>query len=691
MRVRAQHQEVGCGTVEKLSAPLSKTRASHGGAPRLRRRSRVPLMTLVSLALLAGRATGGESFEEKHARLLKENPAGVSLRISLADRAYRIGEATPVTLSFTNATDVQYICNGDEYRHMWQTERAFHVDGPAGSYDDPTATLLHWGVGGSRAQRDLRGLEVPVHLNEWVRFTKPGEYRIFCVAGVQEKEDWRKAHHVCSQIERVKIVPAGEEWTRRAVGEAIAGLKHEDIKARQAAARRLRYLGTPDALRALAPLLGEQDYWLTHHALYAFTSARDWDAARAMLERRLGESDMPVGIQYLSALRHLSLPRETYLFPQRSGDREEVDRRYEELHEKQAAVRKESLAKVAAALPAKRGRAAAVTGLLLLDNKIDTPGIRAAVARTFDLLGRGEQQGTLGYRWERVRCPQFEPVLAELARGPFTKEDRRSPLHRSWVVLRYREFRPAKARAIILEDIARPRPHLSVKALCSLPDEYLPELEDVLVRHLVEEGKGDVGKAAPLVERYATARSLPRVIARYRRSEGRWACSIQEEMLGYWIKHDRKAGLAAVIKAARLRKDTGCWQRVLGVVLARYYGSDAEEAVLPFLNDPEQRIVIDVIRLLRRKGTPACVEPLIAKLRELKGHALPRWTVDGWPQLGHVRGEIVQCLLEDHDKPGEARTRWQLTPAQQRAVWQLLNENEKKMYGSRFADLPESE
>ena len=674
----AYSSEAGGGKVHG-QAPVSVERLCPPGRLPRRVRRRILCTSAAALGLFLGcRTATGENLAEKHARFLRDNPAGVSLRISFSKRSYQVGEWVPVKLSFTDNSEIPYVWRGADHRFMWQLTTALHIDGPTNGWADPTATLRNWGIGnGARPSEDLDGFEIVLHLNEWARFDRPGEYRLFCVTReVEEKGQWLKRYAVCSQVERITIVPAREEWIVRTTEQAAGQLESDELKLRQVAARTLRFLATPEALRALAPLLGEEDYWLSHHAFYGFIGAREWEAARGILEAGLADPNISVSELYLKTLGHVSLPQKAYRLPWDSKDNDLLLSRFQELQRKQADVQKVALEKLAGTASMKRGRAKAISGVQLLKNGIDSQDIRAGVAEGFPHLSRNEQEALLEYEWERVRCPEFEVALRDLVGGPFPGARWKYPDIHSWAVLRYHELRPREGRTIILEDIARPRPLLAGNALCSLSDKALPELDHALVGRLVGEEEGDVWKAAPLVERYVRARWLAKVIAHYRRSE--WAGDLSAAMLGYWIKHDRRKGVAELLAAMR----RGCRH---DSVLARYYGPDVEKGILPFLDDPDPNVVLWIVNVLRGHGTDACVDALIAKLATMGKPRRTRWGVkDGRPQPWHVREQIVRCLLEDWNALPAVRTRWPLSAAQQQAVWQLLTEAEKKRYASRL-------
>jgi hypothetical protein len=59
------------------------------------------------------------------------------------------------------------------------------------------------------------------------------------------------------------------------------------------------------------------------------------------------------------------------------------------------------------------------------------------------------------------------------------------------------------------------------KALLSLPDEQLPQTDDIFAANLKNDG-ADLIKVKAMMERYATKRILPDAIALYPNNKGHW-------------------------------------------------------------------------------------------------------------------------------------------------------------------------
>jgi len=645
---------------------------------------------ICGLLLFSSRALSAETFEEHRARLIRDNPEGLSLTISVDKNTYYLGEIIPITLTFSNKSDIEHYVETEDYDRSGRPhDIAFYVDGPSGGYSDPLETHFFGGGGGlsSRGPERLGQYSQVFTLNEWVRFDIPGEYRIYCTTtrAWARNDRSRQIINLCSQIIKIKLRPANKVFIAETVSNALENLKSEDREIRHNSVRTLRFLAVPESVEALVGILGDPiGIWgdprgqLCSQAYYGIIGSRGWPYARKTLYGRIADPDIVVNSYYVRALVHVSLQRQEHIIPWDPNNIEASHKRHVDLDAKKKEIEKTVLKHLAGVLTKKRGRALAVACSLVLERGIETDQIKQSLAKSYFDLTKWEQWEALKYHWGKIRCPEFEPVLEEIVARPFKREQWRGEWGgegiASLALLRYMEYKPDKARALIIEDIKRQHPLLSREVLFSLPDETLPEIEDVLVNNLSK--KSDLYKVVPLIERYSTARVLPDVIKFYQPGKY-WACAIQASILRYWVKHDRRNGLSAVVEAVGLREHTRCYTSVLGDVLSACYGPDAEKIAISFVDDKEPDVVVDVVRLLRRKGTINCVDPLLAKLAALdpkkKEQILPGAAFSDVS----VYHEIVNCLMYND--------RWQLSNEQKQLLKKYIRtDRERQIYQRRF-------
>lgn len=607
-----------------------------------------------------------ETFEEMHGRLMAQNPKGLTLTAQTEKDTCHLGERVPVSLAFANQSGVKYrVWTGTGDRSGRIHDIAFHVEGRPGSFTDPLKTYFPSGTGGmgGLGGEEVLGAYTQVFdLNEWVRFDQPGRYRFFCTTSRVYTEDHRERPNLCSPILAMRIVPSDENYVQQTVDAALKGLKSEDYGVRRQAVRTLRFLSTPEAVECLMPWL--EDLNLGWDASAGIMGCRDWEHARKVLHDGIGNPDVVVGTRFVRTLAHISLPRDDHLIAWDPKDQEGSRKKYQDHRTKLEAEEGKVLDRLAAVIASKRGRALSVGCSLLLERKMESPLLRPSLAKSFQDMTQLEQESILQYRWAQARCAEFEPVLEKILKGPHRSEDWRFATLPSWALIRYQDFQPQKARDLILQDVKRARPVFSGKVLCSLPDEYREEVEQALLGNLNR--NADLSKIAPLIEHYASAKALPSVISLYQASEGRWACSGQNALLGYWVKHDNKNGLEAVARAARLRESTGCFRIVLKDVLGKYYGPEAEQLALSFLDDKDTDVILNVVDLLQTKGSEQCIEPLLRKLSTMETSDMKR-----------LRDRIIMCFLEQN--------RWKVTQDQREGLKNLLRSDyERERFRVRF-------
>lgn len=561
------------------------------------------------------------SFDEQYAAARKGNPSGVALEMSAPKSAYHVGETIPVTLKVRNASTQPYqVWAGTYDRSGRISDLWFAVDGPAGGWADPLgdyfsrSLVRHGGGLGQYAKLDEHAQIFD--MNEWVRFDKPGVYSCYCVTSRVQADDGKNERlTVVSQIVEIKVTPADEAFVVATAAQARRDLDDEKLRAQ--AVRTLRFLATPEAVELLAGLTDDPKN--AQDAMFGLIGARDRAGALQMLRKKLDDPDVALNHPLETAIVELSLsPDDKPVF----GLGPEGEQRYAHtvatIEQKMARIADELAAHAAKGLDRKRGRALASTCAHLFFNaKMDDPQLRRTVVANFSLFTPEERELLLNDdHWSLAKCPEFEPVLAKIVAQPLTREQWYWAGEQSLALVRYGEFQPAKARAMILADIRQTRPNLAAKAALSLPAEAIPpDLDAILLRNLTskEKPEPDAEKIVLLTEHYGTKAILPGVVAYYRPLEGRCWCNVEDSLLRFWIKHDRPAGLDALVRVAKSRQ-TGCYKEVLLNTLRDNWQDDLQKLLLPFLDDPSPDAAAQAAQLLGEYGDNQCVEPMIAAL-----------------------------------------------------------------------------
>lgn len=278
---------------------------------------------------------------------------------------------------------------------------------------------------------------------------------------------------------------------------------------------------------------------------------------------------------------------------------------------------------------------------------------RAAVALEFARLTPFEQRMVLIQPlWPRVRCADFRAALEPLLKTPSKPEGEEEDSSLDKIIVALCDLHSGRARRFLLEDMQRSKPLLSLKALLYLPAEDVPdaEIQKAFARNLDEE-TADLFKLMPLIAKYGTRELLPQVTKFYQQREGRWACTIEVAGLQYWIKHDLKEGLAALVRSMNSRKKTGCYRELLSETLPAVYSPSVEKATLLFLQDPDIAVALNAASTLARHGSLPARRKLVEWIGQYPAGALVKSINDQreWNPRAHVVWELSEGRIWPFD------------------------------------------
>lgn len=187
-----------------------------------------------------------------------QNPPGLRFTVRLKDNQtrFRQGEIIRLELSFSSPSAKTFILDNASYDRSGRLEMdTFVLDHKDGTvdplYDYFNSGLFGFMGGGLRGMPELSDKPevITADLNEWIRFDKPGHYRLYVESGRVGKklnpEDRYGTHSsaVVSNVVEFDILPADEKWASQKLNEGIMALAKKDADHR-AACRTLRFLGT---------------------------------------------------------------------------------------------------------------------------------------------------------------------------------------------------------------------------------------------------------------------------------------------------------------------------------------------------------------------------------------------------------------------------------------------------------------
>jgi hypothetical protein len=179
---------------------------------------------------------------------------------------------------------------------------------------------------------------------------------------------------------------------------------------------------------------------------------------------------------------------------------------------------------------------------------------------------------------------------------------------------------PSEATAIFLEEIRHP--HLdngmfTVKGetLALLPNETLPQFDQLLSARLEEKESHTRGLDAQLIGRYSTNSILPRVKVIYKASPGQWDCVTEDGFVLYFLRVDPDYGVKRLAMAP-----SACMENSVPVVIKMQRWGEVEPGILARLSGPDLNRARQAAETLAKYGSPQAEKAMWQRLRSF--HAL---------------------------------------------------------------------
>ena len=246
--------------------------------------------------------------------------ATLTVRLTAGKSTYAMGELIPLELEFRGRAGPDYYFSTASYDRSGRMGHERYVVTPEGGADDPlTEYYSSVGVvgGGLSGWHPLDGTPfvLRVHLNEWVRFTKPGEYRLVVESTRLDRYSRDPAPTLSSSPVALHIETPTPEWAAAEVARAVAALEGRGPGTAREGAAILRHLGTKDAALALVRLYGTGGARLRFDWTAGLAASPHRAAIVEAMEARVGAGEpIPAGfVRDLALLRSfLDLPGGSY-------------------------------------------------------------------------------------------------------------------------------------------------------------------------------------------------------------------------------------------------------------------------------------------------------------------------------------------------------------------------------------------
>ncbi|HEX8097620.1 MAG TPA: hypothetical protein VF507_06270 [Pyrinomonadaceae bacterium] len=628
---------------------------------RRRRRALAGLFALVSLILLAslGQSADAQARGERiaqHPQSPSSNPPGVTFTVRLKDgkAQFHPGEIIRLELLFSSSRPNTYRLDGATYDRSGRLEEdTYHLEPKAGAADPLRgyyeAGLFGFMGGGLRSTPTLeeKPYVITQDLNEWFRFDRPGKYKLYVTTGrvgrIPTPEEratqaaTREGLTTTSNTIEFEILPPDVAWSERKLQEALRTIDapHETWNEPRDSCRVLRFLGTEAAAREMIRRYWGDDNGCASEYHFGLISSPHRAFVIREMESRLIAPDQPVTSSYINTLSTLVFstrhPKPVPPYP--TGDEEkmklwqdEMQKRREDFQETVSLY----MEQLTTAVSRKQKRAQAVSLSTILEHVINIPRekrspatsaqveqVAAALPTLFLNLPLQTQNTLLTYYWKRIASAAMLPVLRQIYERKPSEQTRDI---RGLALQRIYELSPDEGRRLIIKAIQSPHPGISPRVLSLLPDDTIPELDEVLAERMEqtdsEGGYEDLSFYSALLDRYATGSVFPRVRAAYGEKIGRMACAIQTPLLAYFLRVDPEYGAEALERALSSRKETGCYQSELSGVAQLIMSREVERVAAAHLNDTDLHVAVQAAGVLGQYGSANAEQYLWRRLEE---------------------------------------------------------------------------
>lgn len=545
----------------------------------------------------------------------------IVLKVSLANsqREFHIGETIPLQLSFSSAVKDRYQVDMALYDRSGRMNYERFDISPADGAVDPLPN--HTGsMGGLSTSQFLtpEPWNLKLNLNEWVRFTQPGEYRLRIVSNritIRDPSNPLGTAPLAARSNEItlKIVAADPVWQKQVLRDAVTELdkpapqKPQQIQqyetARRQAIETLRFLGASDAARELVKRMrGDDPGGLDYICSLGLLSTPERAAARSAMEEALADPDHPIHGGFLYTLRMLNTDPAAANTNWREGQQRAVEQ-------------------LIAALSIKRGKALSISLSTAVNEawssealpKETTDKLVSQLISMFDQLPLNEQNTLLTYRWDKIAGPAMLPLLKRYAeRYQDFPEMRDSHAYDSRqlsasALRHWYELDPAGARPAIIKELSRPRPRFDARMLGLLPDETLPELDFILAENFAASNDLDGSShLASLIARYASAAILPQIVDKLDPTIGKSACAIQNPTLAYLLRVDPAIARPRIERAIAARGEgfSACNHSLFQTISEIHYDPVLEEIGIQSLDDPDPEVAGSAATMLGKFGSP---------------------------------------------------------------------------------------
>jgi hypothetical protein len=579
-------------------------------------RSFIRLLTVVL-------AIAGCSFSQGEA-------ASLTIHFASGTSTFHAGEVIRIELSFAASLPDAYDMDTRNYDRSGRLDmEQFHVTPPG---RDPLASYYANGVfmgGGLGSSRGLSDEPQVMHedLNEWVALDEPGHYTLYVTTGRISRRGPTRDEPLQLQSNQLEfdVIAASPEWQEQTLASAVPVLdstaSSDDEKGE--AIRVLRFLDSPRSIQELARQMGNLPEGRRFDCIAGLAGSLHQEQVVQELERQMNAPDTAITGDYLYTLAKLKLQLEHQPlppYPEHDAQQQKIWRERMQEQEEQFTKLEDALfEKTAALVSTKQGRARAETveALLLHPDRgsqdlkplTSLPGTEIAAA--FLALSPDQQWTLLSTFWGRLKVPAMTTAL-ETTVG---EADIKHQMLRDIAMQRLYKLNPDAAKPYILEEIRHPHVDnnmFTVKAqtLGVLPQETLPEFDELLVTRLESKNNQTIPLDAQLIARYSTKAILPRVKSLYEAAPGGWDCVTEDGFVLYFLRVEPDYGMQ------RASADpSACMTQSIPAVIKMKRWGEVETKVIAELDNPDLNRARQAAETLARYGGAKAEAALWERMR----------------------------------------------------------------------------
>lgn len=564
-----------------------------------------------------------------------ENDVEVQLATSNGITKFRIGDPIPLKLSFVAQRGEYYLD---------------HVSSKPGSSHEQVAISPRKGVfdwstqytGGrphqdcvvSRSKLSETPTVVELKLNDFVRFDRSGTYTIrFETKRISNSAHGTNDRAVMTNEIRVEIVQMSEaeeaEETKR-LSYAIDAAKG-NWQEQTRIAEQLSYLTGKTSTREkvkrfLNPILDVPGnyYGEIRWGLYI---ARDRAIVISLLEEAFRDPHREVDHGLLHTISSLRALNES---PGGKPYTEELYRR----------VLDGYLRELAESFPKRKGIPLGAAAIAVLQNlPVENSSsailakVRSILLADFDTYNMYSREHLMRAYWEQLKDQSLVTSLERMLKEKSYPDYAKLNVHTT-ALKRLIELDSLKARPYVIAQIQDADSLVYDEAIDGLPDEFLPEVDDALLKQItrfVTGASNSVRLRAKLLQasRYATGSIYDQLLELYRAHGDSWQYDARGILLGYFLRHRPEEGLT-MIKEALTAVDEGMRSSLFHNATRNAFPPEAAAFFESQLASEDPRIAGTGAYILASRGS--------GKHKALIQERLDRWVKQWTPRRVELEG-----------------------------------------------------